>query len=100
MFITGGIKIVNVISKVLSFFEQLTIQICYCIIKLYQYCISPLFYSKCRYYPTCSNYAIEALANFGLLKGAFLAIKRILRCNHFFKSGIDEVPKKNIRNGE
>lgn len=63
------------------------------IIKLYQ--ITPLgCHSKCRFYPTCSNYMIEAIETHGLLKGSFLGIKRILRCNPFGKSGYDPVPRK------
>lgn len=62
------------------------------IIKLYQRFISPLFSPSCRFYPTCSHYALEALEKYGFLKGSFLSIKRILRCNPFFKGGYDPVP--------
>lgn len=47
---------------------------------------------KCKYYPTCSNYAKEAITKYGSIKGAFLTIKRILKCNPFSKGGIDLVP--------
>lgn len=65
------------------------------LIKLYQ--ILPLHsHSACKYYPTCSNYAIEAINIHGSIKGTYLTIKRILRCNPFNKkSGIDLVPPKN-----
>ena len=46
----------------------------------------------CKYYPTCSQYAIEAIEKYGAVKGGFLAIKRILRCNPFSKGGYDPVP--------
>lgn len=49
-------------------------------------------HNKCRFYPTCSNYAIEALEKYGFFKGWFLAIKRIIRCNPFGKKGYDPVP--------
>ncbi len=49
---------------------------------------------KCKYYPTCSSYAIEALEVHGALKGSLLAIWRILRCNPFSKGGFDPVPEK------
>ena len=49
-------------------------------------------YNNCRYIPTCSQYAIEAIEKYGALKGTFLACKRILRCNPFSKGGIDPVP--------
>ena len=65
------------------------------IIKLYQ--TLPLdTHSACRFYPTCSSYAIEAISIHGSIKGTYLTIKRILRCNPFNKkSGIDLVPPKN-----
>ncbi len=49
-------------------------------------------HSNCKYYPTCSNYAKEAITKYGSIKGSFLAIKRILKCNPFSKGGIDLVP--------
>lgn len=67
------------------------------LIKLYQ--AAPLLsHYKCRFYPTCSNYAIEALETHGTFKGSFLAIRRILRCHPFGKSGVDLVPPKKIKN--
>ncbi len=48
--------------------------------------------NRCKYIPTCSQYAIEALEKYGALKGSFLAVKRILRCNPFSKGGYDPVP--------
>lgn len=67
-------------------------------IKLYQK--TPLSsHSHCRFYPTCSNYAIESIESYGNIKGSFLAIKRILRCNPFNKKyGYDPVPKKEKKN--
>lgn len=49
----------------------------------------------CRHIPSCSNYAILAIERFGVMRGSFLSIKRILKCNPLFKSGIDLVPEKN-----
>ncbi|MGP1587481.1 MAG: membrane protein insertion efficiency factor YidD [Treponemataceae bacterium] len=66
--------------------------ICYYLIRFYQKCISPLHPPCCRYYPTCSNYAIEALNKYGPFKGIYLASKRILRCHPFAKGGFDPVP--------
>lgn len=63
------------------------------LIKIYQ--ITPLgCHSKCRFIPTCSNYMIDAINEWGLIKGVFLGIKRIFRCHPFGKSGIDLVPRK------
>ena len=61
-------------------------------IRLYQRWISPLLGSNCRFTPTCSQYAIEALQKHGALKGLLLAVWRILRCNPFGKAGYDPVP--------
>jgi hypothetical protein len=61
-------------------------------IKFYQYFISPFTGSNCRYYPTCSVYAVEAVEKYGSLKGAILTAKRILRCHPFHAGGFDPVP--------
>ncbi|MBQ5955986.1 MAG: membrane protein insertion efficiency factor YidD [Clostridia bacterium] len=62
------------------------------IIKVYQTGISPYFPRRCRFEPTCSQYAYESVTKYGVLKGGFLAFKRILRCNPFSKGGYDPVP--------
>lgn len=59
------------------------------IIKFYQKYISPLKRPCCRFYPTCSQYALEAVIKYGAVKGSFLALKRIIRCNPFCKGGYD-----------
>ena len=61
-------------------------------IKFYQRFISPMTPSACRFTPTCSEYAAQALKKHGPIKGLFLAIKRILRCNPWGGSGYDPVP--------
>ena len=61
-------------------------------IKFYRMFISPLFPPACRFTPTCSEYAIEALRKHGPVKGLWLAVKRILRCNPWGGSGYDPVP--------
>ena len=62
------------------------------IIKIYQNIPGP-WHNSCRFTPTCSEYAIEALLTYGFLKGWYLSLKRILRCNPLCKSGYDPVPK-------
>ena len=64
------------------------------IIRCYQKYLSPLLGKNCRYIPTCSQYAIEAIRIHGPLKGCWLAFKRILRCNPFGGWGFDPVPQK------
>jgi putative membrane protein insertion efficiency factor len=61
---------------------------------IYQKLISPLFPPTCRFTPTCSTYFIQALKEWGILKGTYLGIKRILRCNPYGGCGHDPVPKK------
>lgn len=62
------------------------------IIKSYRSLISPLFPATCRFQPTCSQYALEAIACYGAIKGSWLAVKRILRCHPFHPGGYDPVP--------
>ena len=62
------------------------------LVRFYQICISPLKPSCCRFTPTCSQYALEALRKYGVFKGTWLAIKRILRCHPWGGSGYDPVP--------
>lgn len=61
-------------------------------IRFYQLAISPLLPPACRYYPTCSNYALEAIEKYGAAKGGWLAVRRILRCHPFRAGGYDPVP--------
>jgi hypothetical protein len=63
-------------------------------IRLYQYMISPLLPPSCRYTPTCSQYAVEAIQEWGIFKGTWLAIKRVSRCHPWGGHGYDPVPKK------
>ncbi len=62
------------------------------LIAFYRTCISPLLPPACRYTPTCSQYAQEAIRKYGPFKGGWLALKRILRCNPWGGSGYDPVP--------
>ncbi|OIP74779.1 MAG: membrane protein insertion efficiency factor YidD [Parcubacteria group bacterium CG2_30_36_18] len=59
------------------------------LIRFYQKFISPNFGQNCRFYPSCSEYTYQAIGKYGLLKGLWMGVKRISRCNHFNKGGID-----------
>jgi hypothetical protein len=63
-------------------------------IRLYQWCVSPLFPPHCRFYPNCSEYAAVAIQRHGLSKGIFLSLRRILRCHPFHSGGVDPVPMR------
>jgi len=63
-------------------------------VRIYQWTISPLFPSNCRYQPTCSNYMIQAVQEWGIFKGTWLGLKRISSCHPWGGEGHDPVPKK------
>ena len=62
------------------------------VIRAYQYFLSPFFGQHCRFYPTCSSYAIDAIASHGLLRGGALALRRLGRCHPLSAGGVDPVP--------
>ncbi|PKP43308.1 MAG: membrane protein insertion efficiency factor YidD [Bacteroidetes bacterium HGW-Bacteroidetes-13] len=64
------------------------------LIRFYQVAISPYTPATCRYAPTCSHYTVEALQKHGLIRGSYLAVKRIFSCHPFGGSGYDPVPEK------
>lgn len=70
------------------------------IVRLYQLMVSPYLPSSCRYHPTCSRYAIEALRMHGALKGGWLSLKRIARCHPWGESGYDPVPGHQNKQSE
>lgn len=66
-------------------------------ILFYKSYISPGIKPCCRFYPTCSSYALEAIEKFGTVKGLLLALRRVLRCNPLNRAGYDPVPEKHIK---
>jgi len=67
------------------------------ILKLYRLLISPLYGQVCRYYPTCSAYALEAVQVHGSVKGSWLAVRRVARCHPWAAGGVDKVPPRRPR---
>jgi uncharacterized protein len=65
-------------------------------IRLYQRWISPAIAPRCRYYPTCSDYAVQAIRELGPIRGLILAAWRLLRCNPFSHGGIDEISDRRL----
>jgi len=61
-------------------------------IRVYQIAISPLFPGRCRFYPTCSEYARQAMLRYGVLKGGYMGVRRLLRCHPWHPGGYDPVP--------
>lgn len=64
------------------------------LIGVYRYLISPFLGNNCRYYPTCSEYAQTSVERFGVLKGSWMAVRRISRCHPWHEGGVDPVPEK------
>ncbi|MDO5759838.1 MAG: membrane protein insertion efficiency factor YidD [Bacteroidota bacterium] len=85
-------RVLKLLSKVLSPLAQLLSRVFILLINFYRYCISPLTPPSCRFTPTCSQYALEAIKKYGPFKGGFLSLKRILKCNPWGPSGYDPVP--------
>lgn len=69
------------------------------LIQLYRYLISPMIGSRCRFLPSCSEYAIEALRRHGLVRGSWLTTRRLLRCHPWGGYGYDPVPDDDHENG-
>ncbi len=81
----------SAVSKICTLLKKLVIGL----VRVYQWCISPFLPRSCRYWPTCSNYAVEAIAVHGVFRGGIMAAKRIGRCNPWSAGGIDPVPERH-----
>ena len=67
------------------------------LIKGYQYLLSPLLGNNCRFYPSCSDYSREAIERYGLVKGGYLSLLRIVKCHPYHEGGYDPVPKQETQ---
>lgn len=67
------------------------------LVRLYQWVISPLLGPTCKFYPSCSNYAVTALSRHGLLRGTWLTVRRLGRCHPWSDGGVDHVPERAPR---
>ena len=79
-------------NNLIRFLEQLPSRILRGLIRLYQLLLSPLLGNRCRFHPSCSHYAMEAVGRFGVLKGGWLTLVRLSRCHPFHPGGFDPVP--------
>ncbi|MDO3378216.1 membrane protein insertion efficiency factor YidD [Geoalkalibacter halelectricus] len=66
--------------------------LCLGLIRFYQYFLSPLLGPSCRFHPTCSQYSLEAISKYGVLKGLVLGTRRLLKCHPFHPGGFDPLP--------
>ena len=69
---------------------------CLALIRFYRSCLSPLLPPRCRFYPTCSQYAFEAVERYGALRGCWLTLRRLLRCHPFHPGGFDPVKDRMV----
>jgi putative membrane protein insertion efficiency factor len=65
------------------------------VIRTYRYAVSPLLGQRCRFYPTCSEYAMTSIERFGLTRGSWMTLRRVLRCHPFHAGGFDPVPNRD-----
>lgn len=85
-------------SHFLTFMLLLPRNICVLLLRVYRAIISPLYGQVCRYYPSCSRYALEAIQLHGVVKGIWLGTRRIARCHPWAAGGIDDVPERDRPN--
>ena len=82
----------NVGSRLVALHGRLVQQVLLALITVYRYALSPFLGQRCRFHPSCSAYAAEALTKYGALRGSWLAAKRVCRCHPFHPGGHDPVP--------
>ena len=82
----------DLLARLVGLPAKLIQQLLLALIQVYRYALSPFLGQRCRFYPSCSAYAAEALTRYGPLRGSWLAIKRVLRCHPFHPGGHDPVP--------
>jgi uncharacterized protein len=84
-------------SRSLSRLRLLPRNICVAILVAYRAVISPLYGDVCRYYPSCSSYALQAIQQHGVVRGIWLGARRILRCHPWAAGGVDDIPEPHSR---
>lgn len=84
-------------SRSLQWLGLLPRNICVAILVAYRAVISPLYGDVCRYYPSCSSYALQAIQQHGVVRGIWLGARRILRCHPWAAGGVDDIPEPHAR---
>lgn len=84
-------------SQLLNFLTLLPRNCCVLILRAYRAVISPLYGDVCRYYPSCSSYALQAIQRHGMVRGIWLGSRRIARCHPWAAGGVDDVPESSRR---
>ncbi len=80
------------LRSVVHFVARIPVRLLLLAVRRYQLYISPMTPPTCRYYPSCSQYAVVALQRHGAIRGTYLAVRRLLRCNPWSRGGVDDVP--------
>ena len=83
--------------RVLRVIRRLLVLYVVAMVRAYQVMLSPLLVGSCKFYPSCSEYFIQAVREWGVLRGGWLGIRRILRCHPFGLGGLDPVPPKAVK---
>ena len=81
-------------NRALSFVLLVPRNVCVVILRVYRAVISPLYGDVCRYYPSCSAYALEAIQQYGVVRGIWMGSRRIARCHPWAAGGVDDVPAR------
>jgi putative membrane protein insertion efficiency factor len=81
-------------NDAMSFALLLPRNLCVAVLKVYRAVISPLYGDVCRYYPSCSHYAMQAIQQHGVVRGVWLGTRRIARCHPWAEGGVDDVPAR------
>lgn len=84
--------------RVILFVWLLPRNLCVAILRLYRALISPLYGDVCRYYPSCSSYAMQSIQHYGVVRGIWMGSRRLARCHPWAAGGIDEVPVRTHKN--
>jgi putative membrane protein insertion efficiency factor len=83
-------------KRVGAFIWLLPRNLCVVILRVYRAVISPLYGDVCRYYPSCSHYALQAIQQYGVVRGIFMGTLRIARCHPWAEGGVDDVPQRPV----
>jgi uncharacterized protein len=81
-------------SRTLTFVLLIPRNLCVVILRIYRAVISPIYGDVCRYYPSCSAYTLQAIQQYGVVRGSWLGMRRIARCHPWAAGGVDDVPEK------
>ena len=81
----------------MSFVLLLPRNICVVILRVYRAVISPLYGDVCRYYPSCSSYTLQAIQQYGVIRGSWMGARRIARCHPWAAGGVDDVPARPVQ---